>query len=165
MTGTDEYERWKALEIRRPDDVRTSPGGPVPLRWQAEKLGEHADRLGNNALPADFPYEVERGDVDDALAVLAIEEAMRRDLAHGRGNGVHRALKLGATWSQTAASLGITPEEARTVLREYADGQRRLWLGYEQEGVKPIGFSAEQHAAALALVELGDDETATAVTA
>ncbi|MGW3910525.1 hypothetical protein ACWEBX_03220 [Streptomyces sp. NPDC005070] len=163
--STDEYARWKSLKIRRPDDVRTSPGGPVPIGWQAEKRHEHADRLGNNLLPADFPYDVERGDAGDALAVLTLGESMRRDLGYERSGRMHTALTLGATWQQVAEALDLTPDEARAVLREYADTQRRSWLQYEAEGTKPFGFSAEQHADVLALCALGDNgEPAGAMT-
>ncbi|MGW1902956.1 hypothetical protein ACWCQB_37570 [Streptomyces hirsutus] len=155
---TEQRDQWDALEIRRPDDVPV----PTPLTWQVEKHTVHSDRLMNNMLPADFPYEVERGTADDALAVLALRESIRRDIEHGTGNRVHEALTLGATWTQVAAALDIDPGQAREVLRAYADGQRQLWLGYEEQRVKPFGFSAGQHAAALALCELADDEPAPA---
>ncbi|MFE0453116.1 hypothetical protein ACFW2D_17885 [Streptomyces sp. NPDC058914] len=63
---TDNYARWKALQIRRPDDIPPA----TPFMWHAEKFTEHNDRLTNNRLPADFPHEVERGDADDALAAI-----------------------------------------------------------------------------------------------
>ncbi|MDX2973476.1 MULTISPECIES: hypothetical protein [Actinomycetes] len=153
---TEHRDEWNALEIRRPDDVPV----PTPLAWQIEKHTEHNDRLMNNMLPADFPYEVERGTADDALAVLALRESIRRDIEHGTGNRVHEALTLGATWRQVAAALDLDPGQAREVLRAYADGQRRMWVRNEEEGVKPLGFSADRHAAALALCELADDESA-----
>ncbi|MDX3579941.1 hypothetical protein [Streptomyces sp. FL07-04A] len=151
---TEQRDQWDALEIRRPDDVPV----PTPLTWQVEKHTVHSDRLMNNVLPADFPYEVERGTADDALAVLALRESIRRDIEHGTGNRVHEALTLGATWRQVAAALGVDPGRAREVLRAYADGQRNMWRRNEAEGRKPFGFSADQHAAAVALCELGDDE-------
>lgn len=151
---TEQRDQWEALEIRRPGDVPV----PTPLAWQIEKHGVHSDRLMNNILPVDFPYEVERGTADDALAVLALRESIRRDIESGTGNRVHEALTLGATWRQVAAALDIEVGQAREVLRSYADRQRQLWLGYEEQRVKPFGFSADQHAAALALCELGDDE-------
>lgn len=151
---TEQRDQWNALEIRRPGDVPV----PTPLTWQIEKHTVHSDRLMNNVLPADFPYEVERGTADDALAVLALRESIRRDIEHGTGNRVHEALRLGATWRQVAAALDLDPGQAREVLRAYADGQRRMWVRNEEDGIKPFGFSADQHAAALALCELGDDE-------
>jgi len=154
-TEPSEHDRWQALEVRRPEDVRTSTGGPVPLGWQAEKYRQHAERLSNRDLPADFPYEVERGTVDDVLAVLALREAMRRDIESGRGSRVHDAALMGATWTQIADALELSPDEARTVLREYADGQHRLWNSYKR---KPFGMDYEEYAAAVALCELGDDE-------
>jgi hypothetical protein len=152
---TDERARWNELEIRRPNDVPC----PTPLSWQIEKHSEHADRLLNNLLPADFPYEVERGTADDAVAVLALRESIRRDIELGTGNRIHQALTLGATWTQVAAALAIEAGQARELLRAYADSQRNLWLGYEEKGVKPVGLDADAYAAILALVELGDEET------
>lgn len=160
---TDEHARWNELDIRRPDDVRTSPGGPVPIGWQAEKRTEHADRLSNLALPADFPYEVERGDAGDALTVLALGESIRRDLDYERGGRILTALRLGATWSQVAAALDVPAKHARTLLESYADGQRSLRLRYKAEGSK-LGLGAAEYAAALALVELGDDERVNGCT-
>ncbi|MDW8803717.1 hypothetical protein P1P68_02555, partial [Streptomyces scabiei] len=147
----------QALTVRRPADVPAA----TPLSWLAEKETEYALRLFNNVLPVDRFPDADRGDAGDALA---LGESIRRDVEYGRGSRVHQALTLGATWSQVAAALDVTPEDARTVLRAYADGQHQLWLGYEKEGVKPFGFDADQHAAALALLDLGDDETAAAVT-
>lgn len=161
---TDEFARWKGMEIRRPDDVRTSPGGPVPIGWQAEKRTEHADRLGNLSLPADFPYDVERGDAGDALAVIALGESLRRDLGYQRAGRVRTALELGATWSEVATALDVTPAEAREVLRAWAAGQRHLYEGDVQAGLeRPLGLDADRYAVMLALCELGDDETAAAV--
>ncbi|MDX2872008.1 hypothetical protein PV443_43920 [Streptomyces scabiei] len=151
---TEQRDQWDALEIRRPGDVPV----PTPLTWQIEKQNKHSDRLMNNMLPADFPYEVERGTADDALAVLALRESIRRDIEHGTGNRVHEALTLGATWRQVATALDLAPGQAREVLRAYADGQRRMWVRNEEDGIKPFGFSADQYAAVLALCELGDDE-------
>lgn len=158
---TAQHEDWTRLEIRRPEDVPPA----TPLSWQVEKVSRHEDRLFRNRLPAHSPRQVERGDAGDALAVLALRESIRREMEWGRGNRVHEALELGATWRQVAAALGIAPHEARRFLREYADGQRELWLGYEQQGVKPFGFTAEQHAAVLAMCELGDDESASRTAA
>jgi hypothetical protein len=151
---TDQHDHWEALEIRRPDDVPSA----TPLSWLAAKESDHAQRLFRNLLPVDRFPDAERGSADDALAVLALRESIRRDVEHGRGNRIHEAMTLGATWTQVSAALDVDPGQARALLREYADGQRRLWVGYEEEGIKPFGFSADQHTAALALCELGDDE-------
>ncbi|GAA2509313.1 hypothetical protein [Streptomyces gobitricini] len=160
---TDRHGDWTRLEVHCPDDVPAA----TPLSWQIEKVSHHEDRLFRNRMPARRmparrPDEVGRGDADDALAVLALRESIRRDVECGRGNRVQEALELGATWRQVAFALDVTPQEARRILRGHAEGQRGMWLGYEQEGVRPFGFTFEQHAAALALCELGDDETATA---
>ncbi|NEB60342.1 hypothetical protein G3I61_11470 [Streptomyces diastaticus] len=156
--STDAYKDWQALQVRRPDDLPPA----VPLAWQVEKHSEHGQRLSNRRLPADFPHEVERGTAADALASLALGEAIRRTALHYRPSTVHEALELGATWNEVAAALDCTPDEARDVLRAYADGQRHLYEGYESEGRRPIGFTAEQHREACALTELADDEPAAA---
>ncbi|CAL9352695.1 hypothetical protein SUDANB106_00500 [Streptomyces sp. enrichment culture] len=83
----------------------------------------------------------------------------------GRGNRLYEALELGATWQQVADALDVAPHEARQLLQGYTDGQHNLWLSYEQQGVRPFRFTAEQHAAALALCELGDDEPAVRAAA
>ncbi|MEU8967066.1 hypothetical protein AB0C89_35955 [Streptomyces sp. NPDC048491] len=154
---TPEHDRWTALTVRLPDDVRSAVGGPVPLMWQMEKFTEHNDRLMNRRLPADFPYEVDRGDVGDSLAALALGASMSRDIERERAHRVREAVEMGATWDQVAAALDITADEARDLLRRYADGQRKLWLGYEAEGTKPIGMDADEHAAVLALAADEDD--------
>ncbi|MFJ7069870.1 hypothetical protein [Streptomyces sp. NPDC101115] len=157
--STPEYERWQGLTVRRPDDVRSAAGGSVPLLWQAEKRSAHVIRLGNNTLPADFPYEVERADAGDALAVLALGQSIRQAIETEAGSSVHEAMQLGATWAQVAAALASSPDEARAVLRNYADGQHGLWQWDASEGREPaIGFNAEEHAAAIALCELGDHQ-------
>lgn len=86
--------------------------------------------------------------------------ARKAQVVQGRPGGP--LLELGATWQEVATALDCTPDEARDVLRSYADGQRRLYEGDEREGRKPIGFTAERHRAALALTELADDESAAA---
>lgn len=159
--STPEYERWVGLAVRRVDDVRTIAGGPIPLTWMAEKHSQHADRLANRMLPADFPYPVERGDAGDALAALALREAIRRDMEVGRGNRIHEAMVLGATWSEVATAMDITRAEARGLLRAYADGQHSLYLfDVKDDRPHPLGFGPEQHAAAVALCEMDDDERA-----
>nr|BBK08014.1 hypothetical protein [Streptomyces sp. TP-A0584] len=157
---TAQHEDWTRLEIRRPEDVPPA----TPLSWQVEKVSRHEDRLFRNRLPAHSPRQVERGDAGDALAVLALRESIRREMEWGRGNRIHEALELGATWRQVAGALDVAPHAARQLLREYADGQRELWLTCDEREERPFGFTAEQHTDVLALCELGDDETAPAVT-
>lgn len=151
---TDEHTRWNALEVREPDQVPAA----TPLAWQVEKHAVHADRLMNNALPDTFPYEVERGTAGDALAVLALWESIRRDVEHGRGTRVHEALLLGASWHEVARALDVEPDDARELLRTWAQGQRDMWLRNEADGIRPFGLDADAHAAVLALCERGDDE-------
>ncbi|MFC8012590.1 hypothetical protein [Streptomyces cinereoruber] len=154
--STDKYKDFQALQVRRPNDLPPA----TPLTWQTEKHSQHGDRLSNRRLPADFPHEVERGDAGDALAQLALGEAIRRTALSYRPSTVHEAMQLGATWNEVAAALDCTPNEARNVLRSYADGQRHLYESTAREGRKPIGFTVEQQQEAHALTELADDEPA-----
>ncbi|WP_424893472.1 hypothetical protein [Streptomyces sp. XH2] len=158
--STDAYKHWQELDVRRPGDVPPA----TPLMWLAEKHQQHTDRLTNRLLPADFPHEVERGTAGDALAVLALREAIHREMEHGRGVYLHDALQLGATWTEAAAALDLTPGEARELLRAWAEGQHTLYTASEERGEQPLGLSAEQHAAVLALAELADDEPARGET-
>jgi hypothetical protein len=160
--STPEHDHWNHLAVRRPDDVRTMAGGPVPLSWQMEKRVNHVDRLTNRMLPADFPHPIERGDAGDALAVLALAESIRRDLAAHRAGDIRAALQLGATWTEVADALETTPHEARTALREWAEGQHRLYTGDVEAGrERPFGLDADRYAAVLALTDLDDNARAT----
>ena len=85
-----------------------------------------------------------------ALVGLALGEAIRRRIADEHGSRVREALELGAAWSEVAAALGVEPDEARELLRAWAEGQHR-----------PLGLDDQEHAAVLALVALGDDEPVT----
>ncbi|MFF5379439.1 hypothetical protein [[Kitasatospora] papulosa] len=157
--STPAHEHWTDLTVRRPDDVRTITGGRVSLSWQVEKHAGHIDRLMNRRLPADFPDPVERGDTGDVLAVLALSESMRRDLAARRAGDIREALLLGATWTQIAAAIDSTPDEARAVLRDWTE--RQHWLHQEEVErgeSQPLDSDADRHAAVLALIELADDE-------
>jgi hypothetical protein len=157
--STPEYERWNSLAVRRPDDVRTTPGGPVPLSWQMEKRVAHVDRLTNRTLPADFPHPIERGDAGDALAALALAESIRRDLAAHRAGDIRDAILLGATWSEVAAATDTTPDEARAILRDWTERQHWLYRTDVERGeARPLGIDADRNAAVLALTELADDQ-------
>ncbi|MHC3456168.1 Rossmann-fold NAD(P)-binding domain-containing protein [Streptomyces prasinus] len=139
--------------------MSTPAPAATPLAWQIDKHTEHNDRLMNLELSADFPYEVERGDVGDALAVIALRESMRRDLEAARGVRVRQAVELGATWNEVAAALDVTADDARALLRAWVDGQRHLHQIDVASGRKrPLGIDPEEYAAVLALTELGDDE-------
>jgi hypothetical protein len=154
---TDQYEEWKATTVRRPEDV--SPA--TPLVWLAEKESEHARRLLRLRLPARPGHEP--GDSGDALAVLALGEAIRRDVETGRGLRVREALELGATWSEVAAALDTAPAKARALLRDWAESQHWLYQHDVEHGrTHPLGIDAEEYAAVLALLELGDDQPAPA---
>lgn len=72
---------------------------------------------------------------------------------------------MGATWSEVVAALDITPNDARAMLRAWATGQDNLHEGAVQANCeRPFGLDADQHAAVIALYELGDEETTSVVT-
>ncbi|MGW8984273.1 hypothetical protein ACWGQ9_16615 [Streptomyces parvus] len=154
---TPAHEHWTDLTVRRPDDVRTITGRRIPLSWQMEKRAGHIDRLMNRTLPEDFPDPVERGDASDVLAVLALSESIRRDLAARRGGDIREAILLGATWTEIAVAIDATPNEARAVLRDWTECQHRLHQREVERG-QPLGSDADRHASVLALIELADDE-------
>ncbi|MFE0453115.1 hypothetical protein ACFW2D_17880 [Streptomyces sp. NPDC058914] len=86
---------------------------------------------------------------------------MHRQIEAERGCRVHEAIGLGATWSQVAAALAVTPDQARALLRGWSDGQNRLHCQDVEHAVdRPLGLRPERYGAVLALCELGDHETA-----
>jgi hypothetical protein len=64
--------------------------------------------------------------VDEQLAVLAMGEAIARQVRHPAY--VHDAVRAGATWQQIAAATGTTPAQARAAYREWAYQQHRHGL-------------------------------------
>ncbi|MGW2181298.1 hypothetical protein ACWCXX_25000 [Streptomyces sp. NPDC001732] len=158
---TDKHQRFMAMPIQQPDDVPTL----TPLSWQAERLANAGERLFANLLPANHPHPVERGTADDALAQLALGEAIRRTIENHRPGDIHQALTLGATWSEVATALDISPDEARDLLRDWSDGQHHLYAGDQERGEeRPLGFSPARHAEVTALCERGDNEREGALT-
>ncbi|WP_127469773.1 hypothetical protein [Streptomyces sp. B27] len=157
--STPEYEFWNDLAVRRPDDVRMISGRRVPLAWQMEKRVGHVDRLMNRTLPADFPDPVERGGADDVLAVLALSESIRRDLIARRAGDIREAILLGATWSEVAAAIDTTPDEARAILRDWTERQHGLHqIAAGPDDHHRLGVEENRHAAVLALIQLADDQ-------
>lgn len=133
MTMTDAYDHFQSLDIRTPDDVPPA----TPLAWQIERIGVHEQR----GL---------RGTADDALAVLALRESVRRELAR-TGLYISDARRIGATWEQIAGALNVTEDDARSRLRAWADGQQQLHQRDVADGrARPIGITSEQHAEVLA---------------
>lgn len=146
------HEEWRARVIRRPDDV----GYGVLLPWLAEKYFAHYHRLVDRHLPSGC-HPGESATADDALAVLALGESIHRMLFRDRSWFVHDAMRWGATWNEVAAALDVTTGRARSVLRSYAETQRKLYEETERTGDRPLGYSAEKYRSALALIRLADD--------
>lgn len=82
------------------------------------------------------------------LEMLALGERIARYYRHPEQ--VDGAARAGATWAQIAAATGTTADAARSVYREWADGQHRL---YEGPG---IGLDDDEYAAALELAAAED---------
>ncbi|GAB7035662.1 hypothetical protein AB0G35_15875 [Streptomyces sp. NPDC021749] len=153
-----EYEQWRTRTVRCPGDVPVT----TPLSWMAEKHFAHGERLADRRLPAAYRGPEERGDAGDALAQLALGVRIARAVEQYRAETLHEALQLGATWSQIAAALDVGTDEARGILRSHANGQLRLYESEHSGGAGLLGMNPEQHRAAMALTDLGDDEPAPA---
>ncbi|MEV6260747.1 hypothetical protein AB0M42_08350 [Streptomyces sp. NPDC051784] len=146
------YERWRALAVRRPDDVPAA----TPLAWHIEKLDEHDHRLTSRSRPVGTRYGAGRG---DALAAIALHESVHRHIERERGSRIREAIELGATWNEVATALGSTSGAARNALRRWADAQRRVnRRDIEHAPGEALGLDPDGYAAVLALGRLGDDE-------
>ncbi|MFJ9685003.1 hypothetical protein ACIRRX_04860 [Streptomyces bacillaris] len=152
--GVNAYRHWQAKVVRRPGDVTTT----TPLDWQVEKYREAERRLTVRDLPSAAPATDRAATAADALAHLALGEAVRRTVLRHRAGTVHAALELGATWAEVAAALDCTPDEARAALRSYAQEQRQRHEHDRMAGQNPTGLSPAQHRSVLRLTELADDE-------
>ncbi|WP_112491418.1 hypothetical protein [Streptomyces bacillaris] len=151
--GTDAYRHWQGKAVRRPGDVTAT----TPLDWQVEKYREAERRLTLRHLPSAATGPTGRATAD-ALTQLALSESVRRTVLRRRGGTVHAALELGATWSEVAAALDCSPDEARAALRSYAEEQRQRHEDDLRAGQNPTGLSPGQDRSALALVDLADHE-------
>jgi hypothetical protein len=156
---TDAYDRWSRTPVRTPRDIPIA----APLSWLTERHQHHTRRLadadirqrhGLTAPAAPHPAA-------DAVAALALGQAIRSRIGATRALEIRDALTSGATWAQVAAALETTPDHARDHVRRWAAGQARLHADDTAQGLpRPLGIDAEQHAAVLALVALGDHESA-----
>ncbi|MFE6070161.1 hypothetical protein [Streptomyces sp. NPDC056525] len=147
------HEEWQARVIRRPDDV----GYGILLHRKAEKYFEHHHRLMDWHVPSGC-HTGEAATAGDALAVLALGETIHRTVLSDRPWSVHDALKLGASWNEVAAALDGTTDEARAVLRTYAEVQRQQYKETEMTGYRPSGYSSDEYRSVLALIRLTDDD-------
>ncbi|MEV5103754.1 hypothetical protein ACFQ7G_24865 [Streptomyces massasporeus] len=91
---------------------------------------------------------------------------MLRDIEAGRGVGVHEAMTMGATWSEVAAALDITPNDAAPCCARGRPGRTTCTRATSKQAVSSrSGWTdGDQHAAVIALCELVDEETASVVT-
>ncbi|MGW9439625.1 hypothetical protein [Streptomyces sp. NPDC055607] len=149
---TDPKAASQAAEIRRPGDVAAG----TPLSTLAERHTEAGLRLLSNLLPADYPHPVDRGDAGDALAALALGEAIRRTLGAQRGNGIRQALDLEASWDDVAAALDTTVPAAVNELRAWAEGQHHLFHTLRAEDPdNRIGLNREAYDEVMRWVAFG----------
>ncbi|MFB6627398.1 hypothetical protein ACFCWD_27125 [Streptomyces sp. NPDC056374] len=147
------HEEWQTRVIRRPDDV----GYGILLHRKAEKYFEHHHRLMDRHVPSGC-HPGETATAGDALAVLALGEAIHHSVLSDRPWTVRDALQLGATWNEVAAALDGTTDEARSILRTYAEVQRQQYTETEMTGQRPSGYSPEEYRSVLALISLADDD-------
>ncbi|MFI7099428.1 hypothetical protein ACIBK8_08725 [Streptomyces sp. NPDC050161] len=132
MPHTTPRQKFQSSTVRRSRDIPYE----TPLDWIHDKRRRHE----------------EGGRAEDALAVLALGQALVKAGQAGQGEALYDALVRGATWREVALALGCRPEAARQMLREWAKDQYS-----EYEGVQ-LRFTVEEYRAALALTDLADTE-------
>ncbi|MFF3312794.1 hypothetical protein [Streptomyces sp. NPDC002952] len=89
------------------------------------------------------------------LAVLALSESIRRDLIARRAGDIREAMLLGATWSEIAAAIDTTPDEARAILRDWTERQHGLHqITAGPNDTQQLGVEENRHAAVLASQEV-----------
>ncbi|MGW6293835.1 hypothetical protein [Streptomyces sp. NPDC055058] len=145
-TSTDTaspHETWKSLQpITRPGDVPIT----TPIAWMESRRGDHSLAL---ALSRNDPHS--HGPTD-ALACLALGEAIRTELGHYRGSLVHDARRRGASWQQIADALATGVPTAQQLLRDWAAGQHRLYQAPGWTRGHRLGLTAAEHQAVLDLI-------------
>ena len=138
--------------VRRPGDVpRTEPLAAVAARYS-----DHGLRLLGNRLPTASPRYVRPGSAEDALAQLALGEAIVRAVMYAKGATISEALELGATWTEVAGALDVTTEDARGLLWDHLHGGQ-----LSTDRIRPPSAAA-RHRLAVALAHLADHERYTA---
>src|SRR6266487_3351492 len=80
---------------------------------------------------------------EEHLEILAAGEMLARYYRHPAL--IHQAVTAGASWSQVAAATGSDEATVRQAYREWADGQHRLYTGYQGQS----GMDDAEHAAAI----------------
>lgn len=117
----------------------------TPIAWMESRRSDHSLAL---LLSRSDPA---RHGATDALACLALGEAIRTELGHFRGSLVHDARLHGASWQQIADALDTDVDTAQRLLRDWADGQHRLYQSTPAASHR-IGLSPADHQAALDLI-------------
>ncbi|MER5380790.1 hypothetical protein ABT040_10970 [Streptomyces sp. NPDC002688] len=136
------YATWTSLHpITRPGDVPIT----TPISWIENRRADHSLAL---LLSRHAP---DRHGPTDALACLALGEAIRTELGHYRGSLVHDARRRSASWQQIADALDTDIPTAQQLLRDWADGQHRLYQSEPLSGHR-LGLTAAEHHAVLDLI-------------
>ncbi|WP_319054778.1 hypothetical protein, partial [Streptomyces europaeiscabiei] len=136
------YATWTSLQpITRPGDVPMR----TPIAWVENRRGDHSLAL---LLSDSAP---DRYGPTDALACLALGEAIRTQLGHYRGSLVHDARRRGASWRQIADALDTGVPAVQQLLRDWAAGQHRLYQAEPVAG-RRLGLTAAEHQAVLDLI-------------
>ncbi|GHH25962.1 hypothetical protein [Streptomyces rubradiris] len=143
---TDQHTTPEPAVPRRPSDVVAG----TPLTSLAQQRAAAGARLRT---------EHDRGQdavVGDALAQLAVGEAIRRTVRSERGDMIAQALRLGATWEQVAAALDTTELAAVDDLRVWAEGQRALYRQHVAEGADVlVGLDEDAYGEVMRWVAFG----------
>ena len=135
------------------DQAETGYRSTIDARERFEELTNRDLTVRAHAtLKARGTYDPQRhGDADkyqpltaeEHLEILAAGEMLARYYRHPAL--VHQAVTAGASWPQIAAATGSDEATARQAYREWADGQHRLYAGYEGK----FGMDDAEHAAAI----------------
>jgi hypothetical protein len=88
---------------------------------------------------------------DEHLEMLAAGEMLARYYRHPAL--IHQAVTAGASWPQIAAVAGSDEATVRQGYREWADGQHRLYTGYQGQ----FGMDDTEHAAAISRAASGSE--------
>ncbi|MGW4513016.1 hypothetical protein ACWEO4_13620 [Streptomyces sp. NPDC004393] len=136
------YATWTSLQpITRPGDVPIT----TPIVWMENRRADHSLALLLSR------HDPDRHGPTDALACLALGEAIRTELGHYRGSLVHDARLRGASWQQIADALDTDIPAAQQLLRDWANGQHRLYQAKPLSGHR-LGLTTAGHQAVLDLI-------------
>lgn len=130
-------------------------GAPVvPDDWEGTPLPTLVERYGDLGVRDLLGRTTgTRLTVREHVELLALGEAIRRHVAHGRQCDVHAALLAGTSWDAVAAALGTGVHAARADYLAWVGGQSWLWDDCMARHERPFGLSPADRATARAFAE------------